>query len=71
VRALLNIMAATARQSEAGESGTREASVTAYDPDNYAVKVQLQPTGEETGWTSNRVRAIRLVAPRCIRSGRQ
>ena len=43
-------MAATARQSEAGESGTRQGTVTAYDPDNYAVKVQLQPTGEETGW---------------------
>jgi len=50
MRALLNIMAATARQSTAGESGTRQGIITAYDPDSYAVKVQLQPTGEETGW---------------------
>lgn len=50
MRALLNIMAATARQSSAGESGTRQGIITAYDPDSYAVKVQLQPTGEETGW---------------------
>ncbi|WP_313188891.1 baseplate assembly protein [Pantoea sp.] len=50
MRALLNIMAATARQSSAGESGTRQGIITAYDPDSYAVKVQLQPAGEETGW---------------------
>ncbi|WP_337022558.1 MULTISPECIES: baseplate assembly protein [unclassified Pantoea] len=50
MRALLNIMAATARQSAAGDSGTRQGIVTAYDPDLYAVKIQLQPTGEETGW---------------------
>ncbi|WP_313825782.1 baseplate assembly protein [Leclercia sp.] len=50
MRAILNLMAATARQSAAGESGTRQGIITAYDPDNYAVKVQLQPSGEETGW---------------------
>ncbi|KAJ9430423.1 baseplate assembly protein [Pantoea sp. YR343] len=52
MRALLNIMAATAHQSAAGESGTRQGIITAYDPDHYTVKVQLQPTGEETGWIS-------------------
>lgn len=50
MRALLNIIAATARQSMAGESTTRQGLITAYDPNSYAVKVQLQPTGEETGW---------------------
>jgi len=50
VRALLNIMAATSRQSNAGKSGTRQGIITAYDPDNYTVKVLLQPTCEETGW---------------------
>nr|WP_277629120.1 phage baseplate assembly protein V [Pantoea ananatis] len=43
-------MAATAQQTNAGVSGTRQAVITAYDPASYAVKVQLQPTGEETGW---------------------
>jgi len=48
--ALLNAMAANAQQTSAGDSGTRQGIITAYDPDSYAVKVQLQPTGEETGW---------------------
>jgi len=43
-------MAANAQQTTAGDSGTRQGIISAYDPDNYAVKVQLQPTGEETGW---------------------
>nr|WP_241199721.1 phage baseplate assembly protein V [Erwinia billingiae] len=46
----MNAMAAKAQQSDAGQSGTRQGVITAYDPDSYAVKVQLQPTGEETGW---------------------
>ncbi|MCG7388744.1 phage baseplate assembly protein V [Pantoea sp. ACRSB] len=50
MKALLNAMAATSRQATAGESGTRQGVITAYDPNTYAVKVQLQPTGEETGW---------------------
>lgn len=50
MKTLLNIMAATARQSTANKSGSRQGIVTAYDPKSYAVKVQLQPTGEETGW---------------------
>ncbi|CAX60694.1 Phage-related baseplate assembly protein [Erwinia billingiae Eb661] len=50
MRALLNAMAAQAQQSGAGQSSTRQGVITAYDPVNYAVKVQLQPTGEETGW---------------------
>lgn len=43
-------MAATARQSLAGKNSIRQGIITAYDPVSYAVKVQLQPTGEETGW---------------------
>ncbi|KJV49670.1 baseplate assembly protein [Pantoea sp. BL1] len=50
MRTLLNAMAANAQQTSAGDSGTRQGIITAYDPDSYAVKVQLQPTGEETGW---------------------
>lgn len=50
MRALLNAMAGASQQASAGESGTRQGIITAYDPDSYAVKVQLQPTGEETGW---------------------
>ncbi|MDU5780772.1 MAG: phage baseplate assembly protein V [Pantoea sp.] len=50
MRALLNAMAANAQQTGAGDCGTRQGIITAYDPDSYAVKVQLQPTGEETGW---------------------
>lgn len=50
MRALLNAMAANAQQTTAGDSGTRQGVISAYDPANYAVKVQLQPTGEETGW---------------------
>jgi len=48
MKVLLNAMAATARQS--GKNATRQGVITAYDPNCYAVKVQLQPTGEETGW---------------------
>ncbi|MCJ7926436.1 MAG: phage baseplate assembly protein V [Pantoea vagans] len=50
MRALLNAMAGAAQQTSAGDSGTRQGVITAYDPASYAVKVQLQPTGEETGW---------------------
>ncbi len=50
MKAFLNAMKAGAMQSGAGDTGTRQGIITAYDPDAYAVKVQLQPTGEETGW---------------------
>lgn len=50
MKVLLNSMAAAARQSMAGKNGSRQGIITAYDPVSYAVKVQLQPTGEETGW---------------------
>lgn len=50
MRALMNAMAGRAQQANAGFSGTRQGIVTAYDPESYSVKVQLQPTGDETGW---------------------
>ncbi|KAF6660600.1 baseplate assembly protein [Enterobacteriaceae bacterium EKM102V] len=50
MRVLLNAVAATTLQNMADKNGTRQGIITAYDPDSYAVKVQLQPTGEETGW---------------------
>lgn len=50
MRALLNQMSRQSQQSGAGFTGTRQGIVTAYDPTTYSVKVQLQPTGEETGW---------------------
>ncbi|TKI03588.1 baseplate assembly protein [Martelella alba] len=50
MRALLNAMTRNAAQAQAGVAGPRQGIITAYDPDVYAVKVQIQPTGEETGW---------------------
>lgn len=46
---MLNIMKMQAQQASTF-SGVRQGIITAYDPAEYAVKVQLQPTGEETGW---------------------
>ncbi|WP_244370810.1 phage baseplate assembly protein V [Rahnella sp. ChDrAdgB13] len=46
----MNAIAGRSQQAGAGVSGTRQGTVTAYDPASYSVKVQLQPTGEETGW---------------------
>lgn len=50
MRALMNAVTGRAQQANAGFTGTRQGTVTAYDPKTYSVKVQLQPTGEETGW---------------------
>lgn len=38
--------------SEAGQSQatTRHGTISSYDPDNYAVRVELQPDGTLTGW---------------------
>lgn len=47
---LLNIMGMRAQQAQAAFSGTRQGIITAYDPGEYAIKVELQPSGEETGW---------------------
>lgn len=47
---LMNMMAMRSQQANAAFSGTRQGVITAYDPAEYAIKVALQPTGEETGW---------------------
>lgn len=47
---LLNIMAMRSAMAQSAFSGTRQGIITAYDPKEYAIKVSLQPTGEETGW---------------------
>lgn len=47
---LLNIMAMRSAMAQSAFSGTRQGIITAYDPTEYAIKVSLQPTGEETGW---------------------
>lgn len=47
---LMNMMAMRAQQSMGSFSGTRQGLISAYDPKEYAIKVSLQPTGEETGW---------------------
>jgi hypothetical protein len=50
VNQFINQMAARAQQTSAGTTGPRQGVITAYDPLRPAVKVQLQPSGEETGW---------------------
>lgn len=47
---LMNMMAMRATMAQSAFSGTRQGVITAYDPAEYAIKVSLQPTGEETGW---------------------
>ena len=47
---LLNIMAMRSAMAQSMFTGTRQGIITAYDPKEYAIKVSLQPTGEETGW---------------------
>lgn len=47
---LMNMMAMRAQQSMGSFAGTRQGVITAYNPTEYAIKVSLQPTGEETGW---------------------
>lgn len=51
MRGLMESLAMRSAQAAGlGMTGIRRGLVTAYDPDSYSVKVQLQPTGEETGW---------------------
>lgn len=47
---MLNIMAIRSSMAQSAFSGTRQGVISAYDPKEYAIKVELQPTGEETGW---------------------
>lgn len=57
---MTNLMRREAARMEAQKSAVRIGVVTAYDPNNYAAKVQIQPEGYETGflpvtspWTGN------------------
>lgn len=47
---MMNQISMRSQMATAGFSGTRQGVITAYDPVEYAIKVALQPTGEETGW---------------------
>lgn len=47
---LMNMMAMRSSMAQSAFTGTRQGVITAYDPVEYAIKVTLQPTGEETGW---------------------
>lgn len=47
---LLNLMRQQAESVMGNVSHTRIGTVSSYDPNNYAVKVLLQPDGTETGW---------------------
>lgn len=49
----MNLNSAMRREAQAmldEIQGTRLAEVSAYNPENYSVKVRLQPEGNETGW---------------------
>lgn len=47
---LLNMMRREASKVAARLTMVRVGIVSAYDPNKYAVKVELQPDGQETGW---------------------
>lgn len=47
---LLNLMRGAAMGQSATRAESRKGLISAYDPSNYAVKVQLMPEGAETGW---------------------
>ncbi len=48
--ALLNHMRQAGAQAMQDRATTRHGTITSYDPDAYAVKVELQPDGTLTGW---------------------
>lgn len=47
---LLNQVRRAAQESAQNRAVTRHGIVKSYDPDNHAVKVELQPDGLLTGW---------------------
>ena len=47
---LTNIMRREAMRAQSQTATVRLATVTSYDPDNYAAKVLIQPEGYETGF---------------------
>ncbi|WP_159098899.1 phage baseplate assembly protein V [Aquabacterium olei] len=50
MKQLLNTMRLQALMANAGRGVTRLGTVTSYNPNDYSVKVSLQPEGVETGW---------------------
>lgn len=48
-RQIQNAMAQRARNAD-DRAGTRLGTISSYDPNTFSVKVQLQPSGLETGW---------------------
>lgn len=50
MRDMLNAMRAQAMQAMGERATTRLGTVQSYDPNNYAVRVAIQPDGALTGW---------------------
>lgn len=50
VKRLQNVMRATAMGAQNAHADSKKGLVSAFDPARYAVKVFLQPFGNETGW---------------------
>jgi phage baseplate assembly protein V len=50
MKQLLNQMRMQARMAASDTSLPKTGIVTSYDPDHYAVKVELQPEGIKSGW---------------------
>lgn len=46
----INAMRMTSAEHAAASQDTRVATITSYNPATYAVKVQFQPSGVESGW---------------------
>jgi len=50
MKPILNAMRLQAQRQATSSRGTSVGTVTSYDPDNYAVRVELQAEGILTGW---------------------
>lgn len=50
MREILNAMRLQAVQAMGERATTRLGTVTSYDPNNYAVRVRIEPEGAITGW---------------------
>ena len=46
----MNQMRRAAQEAAQSQAVTRHGTISSYDPDNHAVKVELQPDGTLTGW---------------------